>query len=131
MFFKALLGTFVMNICGISQLQFELMVFQSLFLFQSGPLFIGLLGVKSQRNAKLETMASFFGTYIDDIRGGGSTEAACRQTIHRTASHINYLGQQDAPRKRGQATQHPRAWAGSKCLAIEGQGLYVLSMDEK
>ena len=82
-------------------------------------------------NSKEEKMASFFGTYIDDIRGGGATELDCRRSIHRTASRINYLGQQDAPRKRGQATQTPRAWAGSKCLSIEGDGLYVLGMDSK
>ena len=33
-------------------------------------------------NSKMEVMASFFGTYIDDIRGGGSSELACRQAIH-------------------------------------------------
>ena len=82
-------------------------------------------------NSKKSIMASFFGTYIDDIRGGGATEIECRRSIHRTACRINYLGQQDAPRKRGQATQNPRAWAGSKCLAKEGEGLYVLCMDEK
>ena len=82
-------------------------------------------------NSIKKQMASFFGTYIDDIRGGGATELDCRLSIHRTASRINYLGQQDAPRKRGQATKTPRAWAGSKCLAIEGEGLYVLSIKEK
>jgi hypothetical protein len=82
-------------------------------------------------NSLEQKMASFFGTYIDDIRGGGPTELDCRRSIHRTASRINYLGQQDAPRKRGQATQTPRAWAGSKCMAIEGEGLYVLSMEGK
>ena len=82
-------------------------------------------------DGRKQQMASFFGTYIDDIRGGGATEVDCRSTIHRTACCINYLGQQDAPRKRGQATKTPRAWAGSKCLTIEGEGLYVLCMIEK
>jgi hypothetical protein len=52
-------------------------------------------------NSRDAQMASFFGTYIDDIRGGGASKIACRQTIHRTASRINYLGQQDAPHKQG------------------------------
>jgi hypothetical protein len=82
-------------------------------------------------NSAEQKMASFFGTYIDDIRGGGPSEIDCRRSIHRAACRINYLGQQDAPRKRGQATQTPRAWAGSKCMAIEGEGLYVLSMEGK
>ena len=59
-------------------------------------------------------MACFFGTYIDDIRTGGPTEAACKATSRRVASRINYLGQQDAARKRGQPDQQPRAWAGAK-----------------
>ena len=82
-------------------------------------------------NSRSKSMAAFFGTYIDDIRGGAASELVCRQAIHRAASRINYLGQQDAPRKRGQATKTPRAWAGSKCLSVEGEGLYVLSMKEK
>jgi hypothetical protein len=82
-------------------------------------------------NSIEQKMVSFFGTYIDDICGGGPTELDCKRTMHRTACRINYLGQQDAPRKRGQPTQQPRAWAGSKCKAIECQGLYVLSMTGK
>ena len=82
-------------------------------------------------NSRSNSMAAFFGTYIDDIRGGAASELVCRDAIHRAASRINYLGQQDAPRKRGQATKTPRAWAGSKCLSIKGEGLYVLSMKEK
>jgi hypothetical protein len=82
-------------------------------------------------NSASSKMAAFFETYIDDIRGGGATEIDCRSTIHRAASRINYLGQQDAPRKRGHATQTPRAWAGAKCEAIPGEGLYVLCMKEK
>jgi hypothetical protein len=82
-------------------------------------------------NSIKQVLAAFFGTYIDDICGGGSSETECRRTIHHIASRVNYLGQQDAPHKRGQATQTPRAWAGAKCRAIEGDGLYVLSMKGK
>ena len=76
-------------------------------------------------------MASFFGTYVDDVRGGGSTEVDCRQSIRRIATVINYLGQQDAPRKRGHAPQSPRAWAGSMCKSVANEGLYVFGMKEK
>ena len=82
-------------------------------------------------NNKQQEMASFFGTYIDDIRAGGATELACRKALHKIASLVNYLGQQDAPRKRGQPTQTPRAWAGAKCISRENDGLYVLSMETK
>ena len=76
-------------------------------------------------------MASFFGTYIDDIRAGGASELACKHALHKIASITNYLGQQDAPRKRGQPTQTPRAWAGAKCVSHDDHGLYVLSMESK
>jgi hypothetical protein len=76
-------------------------------------------------------MASFFGTYIDDIRSGGASEMACRTTTHRIASRINYFGQQDAVRKRGHAAKVPRAWAGAKCISVEDVGLFVLSTEDK
>ena len=82
-------------------------------------------------NGVTHEMAAFFGTYIDDIRAGGSTELSCKRALHRIASVINYLGQQDASRKRGQPTQTPRAWAGAKCASVEGKGLYVLCMESK
>jgi hypothetical protein len=82
-------------------------------------------------NGLSKEMAAFFGTYIDDIRAGGASELSCKRALHRIASVINYLGQQDAPRKRGQPTQTPRAWAGAKCASISNEGLYVLSMESK
>jgi hypothetical protein len=82
-------------------------------------------------NSREKCMACFFGTYIDDIRTGGPTEAACKATSRRVASRINYLGQQDAARKRGQPDQQPRAWAGAKCCSLFGKGLFVFSTKEK
>jgi len=70
-------------------------------------------------------MASFFGTYINNNRIGGASKLACNNTLRRVASKINYLGQQDKARKRGQPTQTPRPWAGAKCISVEGEGLYV------
>ena len=78
-----------------------------------------------------QCLASFFGTYVDDIRSGGSTEDSCRSTTHRIGCRINYLGQQDAVRKRGHASKVPRPWAGARCIAIEDKGLYVLTTEEK
>jgi hypothetical protein len=82
-------------------------------------------------NSVEDCMASFYGTYIDDVRSGGSSELACRDASRRIASRINYLGQQDAVRKRGHAAKSPRAWAGAKCIANAGDGLYVLSTEAK
>ena len=78
-------------------------------------------------DSRRKVMACFFGTYIDDIRSGGATEEACRAASRRIASRINYLGQQDAPRKRGHPSSKPRAWAGANCIAKEDDGLYVFS----
>ena len=80
---------------------------------------------------KLDGGAAFFGTYIDDIRTGDSTERGCRQATQRVASRINYLGQQDAPRKRRAPSKKPGAWAGAICEAIEKQGLFVTCLQEK
>ena len=78
------------------------------------------------------TLPGFFGTYIDDIRTGhGSEEVGCKLVSCQVWSRINYLGQQDAARKQGQPSKVPRAWAGAKCVSIEGQGLYVLSTQGK
>ena len=78
-----------------------------------------------------QKVAAFFKTYVDDIRTGDSTEAACVRTTHVVASRINYLGQQDAPRKRRKISQTPGAWSGAMVLVEEGDGLYVTCSQEK
>jgi hypothetical protein len=82
-------------------------------------------------NSISKCMASFFRTYIDNVRSGGSSEVTCRSASRRIASRINYLGQQDAVRKRGHAAKVPCAWAGAKCIAQTNDGVYVLSTDVK
>ena len=80
-----------------------------------------------ERNNRL---ASHFCCYIDDIRGMGGTEGVCRKATRRVASWINYLGQQDAPRKRRPPSRTPGAWAGAMCLSKE-DGLYVTCTQKK
>ena len=75
-------------------------------------------------------MASDFCCYIDDIRGIGNSERVCRAATRRVASWVNYLGQQDAPRKRRPPSKVPGAWAGAMCLAKE-DGLYVTCSKKK
>jgi len=82
-------------------------------------------------NSVTKQMANFFGTYIDDIRTGGPSEEDCHATSHRVASIINYLGMQDAPRKRRPGALRPGAWAGAICFTILGWGLYVSCSQEK
>ena len=77
------------------------------------------------------SMAGFFGTYIDDIRTGDGSEKSCRKTTRRVASRTNYLGQQDAPRKRRPPSKNPGAWAGAMCNSSSGVGLFVTCSQEK
>ena len=77
-----------------------------------------------------DRLASDFACYIDDIRGLGGTETVCRAATRRVASYVNYLGQQDAPRKRRPPSKTPGAWAGAMCLSKE-DGLYVTCTQEK
>ena len=76
-------------------------------------------------------LASFLGTYIDDIRTGAASEAACRATSRRVASWTNYFGQQDAPRKRRPPSTKPGAWSGAMVRSTKGVGLFVTCSEEK
>ena len=71
-----------------------------------------------------ERLASDFVCYINDIQGLGGTERACRSTTWQVASYVNYLGQQDAPRKHRPPSKQPGAWVGAMCLS-KPDGLYV------
>ena len=75
-------------------------------------------------------MAAFFGTYIDDIRTGASTERHCRSTTRRIAAWANHFGQQDAARKRRQPSRTPGAWAGAMCFSTD-EGLFVTCTQKK
>jgi len=80
-------------------------------------------------NAK---MAAFFETYVDDIRTGDSGgEDAAHRLTHVIAAKINYLGQQDSPRKRRKVELVPGAWAGAMVISKPGDGLYVTCSQEK
>jgi len=75
-------------------------------------------------------IASFFETYMDDIRTGGASEALTWEASRRVASVVQYLGQQDAPRKRRPPSQTPGAWAGAMCL-IDGKGNVLVTCSEE
>ena len=77
------------------------------------------------------SLAAFFGTYMDDIRTGDGTEKGCWDTTCRVASRINYLGQQDAARKRRAPSKSPGAWSGAMCHSVSGKGLFVTCSQEK
>ena len=76
-------------------------------------------------------ITAFFETYIDGIRPGGATKkVACEASRWVASSWIQYLGQEDAPRKRRPPLQTRGAWAGAMCLT-EDKGVFVSCLDEK
>ena len=68
--------------------------------------------------------------YVDDARPTGSSKEECWKAARRVASMLNYLGIQDAPRKRRDASQTPGAWAGS-VVQTGNQGVFVMVSQEK
>jgi hypothetical protein len=51
--------------------------------------------------------------YVDDVRTSASGYSECRKVSRRVASIANYLGLQDAARKRRDPNTAPGPWAGS------------------
>jgi hypothetical protein len=51
--------------------------------------------------------------YMDDFRPMGPDAEGCWRASHKAASICNYLGIQDAPRKRREVSRVPGPWAGS------------------
>jgi hypothetical protein len=79
-----------------------------------------------------QEMAAFVLSYVDDLRTGSSKgKRDCERVTHVAGSKLNYLGEQDASRKRGEASQEPGAWAGSVILSKEGECVYVSISQEK
>jgi hypothetical protein len=79
-----------------------------------------------------QRMAAFVLSYVDDLRTGyQASESGCAKVTHEVAAKLNYMGEQDAPRKRGQPSSNPGAWAGSVVVSKVGKGLYVTIGQEK
>jgi len=68
--------------------------------------------------------------YIDDLRLTGPTAEECWAASRRAASVCNWLGIQDAPRKRREPSQTPGAWAGSVLSTDLGE-VVVKASEEK
>jgi len=58
-------------------------------------------------------IAADFVYFVDDYRGTGYDEESCRLATRRLASMLQYLGNQDAARKREFPAQLTGPWAGS------------------
>jgi hypothetical protein len=78
-------------------------------------------GVKTRQFlSKTETIANDFFVCVDDVRTTGFTsEEECWQCTRAVASHYNYLGIQDAPRKWQRPSSNAGPWAGSTVLTSD------------
>ena len=84
--------------------------------------------VKDNPDGTVDVAADLF-TFVDDLRPTGKSKAEAWKAGRRSASLLNWLGIQDAPRKRRDSRQDPGAWAGS-VVRTEG-GVFTLVSDEK
>lgn len=77
----------------------------------------------------LTQVAADLYTFVDDLRPTGSSNAEAWLAGRRAASVLNWLGIQDAPRKRRDSRQDPGAWAG--CVLRTEDGVQALVSDDK
>ena len=77
-----------------------------------------------------ETIAADLVGYVDDLRTSGPDRKEAWHAAKRTASVLNYLGIQDAPRKRRDSSRTPGAWSGS-VVVTKDDGVYVTADSEK
>ncbi len=68
--------------------------------------------------------------YVDDKRVTAPSKALCDQATRRAASFLNYLGEQDACRKRVPASCRAGAWAGSVCHTDSGCVTVMVTVDK-
>lgn len=68
--------------------------------------------------------------FVDDLRPNGPSPEEAWLAGRRAASVLNFLGIQDAPRKRRDSSQSPGAWAGS-VIKTGSEGTFVLTSQQK
>jgi len=69
-------------------------------------------------------------TYVDDQRVSAPTELESWRASRRVASINNYLGLQDAARKRRGPSQEPGAWSGSVVRTTNGNVSVLVSQEK-
>jgi len=69
-------------------------------------------------------------TYVDDQRVSAPSELESWRASRRVASINNYLGLQDAARKRRGPSQEPGAWSGSVVRTTHGNVSVLVSQDK-
>ncbi len=74
-------------------------------------------------------LASELLIYVDDLRVIACSNMECWIACSWVASHINYLGLQDAPRKRREPSQEAGPWAGSVVHTTHGAVTVLISLE--
>jgi hypothetical protein len=75
-------------------------------------------------------VACDFITYVDDTRSFGNSWYEARQASRTVASRLNWLGIQDAARKRRDPCKDPGLWAGSVIHVLE-EGVISVSITQE
>jgi hypothetical protein len=57
-------------------------------------------------------MAAGSPAFVDDGRTAGVTREICHSAAHRVSTYVNFLGEQNASRKRRPTSRTPGAWTG-------------------
>jgi hypothetical protein len=83
----------------------------------------------SKVNRDGKVVADLF-TFVDDLWPTGPGRRECWKAARRTASTLNWLGIQDAPRKRRDSSQKPGAWSGS-VIRVTPEGVCILASEDK
>jgi hypothetical protein len=68
--------------------------------------------------------------FVDDLRPTGPSKREAWLAARQAASRLNFLGIQDAPRKRRGSSRCPGAWAGGVIVTTD-DGVFVLTSQEK
>jgi hypothetical protein len=63
-------------------------------------------------NDRVDQLAGDVITFVEDLRATGHNSKSDWQVARQVASRLQYLGIQDAPRKRRPSNQNPGAWDG-------------------
>ena len=74
-------------------------------------------------------LATAINKFVDDVRSSASTRELAWHASTKTGKMLSWLGLQDAPRKRREASQEPGAWAGAMVATVDGMVSKFVSPD--
>jgi hypothetical protein len=68
--------------------------------------------------------------FVDDLRASGHSVEQAWAISHQVVARLQYLGLQDAPRKRRPLVRTPGAWAGAVFKTTDSEVLQSISLDK-